>query len=59
MSRLSIKGILEKLDKLNRSNPLRYMTIAKMYKFFFAAFWSHGLGYISNWVEDTLQQIFE
>ena len=25
MSKLSIKGILEKLDKLNKSTPLRYM----------------------------------
>ena len=25
MSKLSIKGILEKLDKLNKSNPLRYI----------------------------------
>ena len=26
MSKLSIKGILEKLDKLSKSNKLRYMT---------------------------------
>ena len=24
--KLPIKGILEKLDKLNKSNPIRYMT---------------------------------
>ena len=29
MSKLSIKGKLEKLDKLNKSNPLRYMINAE------------------------------
>ena len=29
MSKLSIKGELEKLDKLNKSNPLRYMINAE------------------------------
>ena len=32
MSKLSIKGKLEKLDKLNKSNPLRYMINASKNK---------------------------
>ena len=45
MSKLSIIGILEKLDKLNKSNLLRYITNGGKNKTLnFAAFSPHGLG---------------
>ena len=44
MSKLSNKRKLEKLDKLNKSNPLRYMINASKKKLDFVTFLSHGLG---------------
>ena len=45
MPELSIKGILEKLDKLNKSNPFWFMINgSKTKKTKFAAFWLHDLG---------------
>ena len=45
MYQLSIKGILEMLDKLNKSDLLKHMTNgSKNKKLNFVAFWSYGLG---------------
>ena len=58
MSQLSIKGILEKLDKLSKFSPLTYMTNdSKNKKIFFPNFdpmvWVLGSG-----VQDTPLQQF-
>ena len=44
MPKLSIEGILEKLGKLNQSNPIRYMIngVKNKKKLNFVAFWPHG-----------------
>ena len=57
MSKLSIKGKLEKLDKLNKSNPLRYMINAnknkKILSHFYPMVWI-----LSKRVEDVSLQQF-
>ena len=44
MFKMSIKGILEKLDKLNKSDPPRCISSSKSKKLNFVGFWPHGLG---------------
>ena len=52
MSKLSIKGISEKLDKLNKSNPLRYM-INGSKNMVWSMVW-----FLSNTIEETPLQQF-
>ena len=53
MSNLSIKGKLEKLDKLNKSNPLRYMINASKNKTKFC-----HIFYLMVWVQQFLLNSF-
>ena len=57
MFKLSIKGILEKLDKLSKSNPLRCLSSSKSKKLNFAGFW-HMVWVLRNGVEVTPLQQF-
>ena len=58
MSKLSIKGELEKLDKLNKSNPLRYTINASKDKTKFGHIFTPMVWVLSKRVEDvSLQQV--
>ena len=51
MSNPSIKGILEKLDKSNKSNPLKYMTSSSKNKKtkFCRILTRSGMGGVTEW----------
>ena len=55
MSKLSIKGILEKLNQLNKLNPFRYMISGSKNKRNFAVFRRHAM-VLSKGVEEALLQ---
>ena len=54
--KLFIKGILEKLGKLNKSNPWRCISSSNSKKTNFAGFWTHGLGLCNGGEETPFQQ---
>ena len=56
MFNLSIKGILENLGKLNKSNPLRWISSSKSKKLNFVGFWPQGLSLCNGEEETPFQQ---
>ena len=58
MSNLSIKGKLEKLDKLNKSNPLRYMINASKNKTKFCHSFTPWSGSLAITVSKEFVSIF-